>query len=278
MEDLNLESTEMDALGTIVGDDPSILDPEPQEQAEPSTAEGVTEPAPPAEQVQDKQPETDPAKLLEIKENLNRALHQERERYRALKAEAEQQQQMLAQYQAQMQEAQARAKYEELVYEDPEQAAAFLQQQREAIQQQAQQQMSVQRAAMSVEMAKSVHSDFDQVVQAFLASPAGQAINLAHFDNHPAPALALYEFAKANAPVDRETLREQLKQELLAELAPRLQTKQSTSPKTIGNLPAAAPNEPEPVSTKAANRMNLAAPGSDDFHAAYKAALESADG
>lgn len=212
-----------------------------QDDAPPAQAEGVTTPPPQADAQPEPQATPDPETLDVPGGYAKGAFREYRAKIATLEAQIAQFQQQQEAERQKADEAAFQARLQELAYEDPDQAAALLQQHQQQTAHQLQAQYEAQRtqerAALSVEYARENIKDFDTVVGALMNSPQAQYVNWAAIDATPNPGKALYEYAKSVAPVDRNAL----KAELLAELKSQLVPQQPQAPKTIGNLPAAAP-------------------------------------
>lgn len=285
-DDLTLGSE--DYLAALEGADPSILDPEPENQdPTPVTAEGFEDDkeSPTAEPQPEQVPEPeatqaqDPNWNPEGPGNIRAALKESRQETRQLREQLNALQQQMQLQAQQQQQAQVLAQFEQLSLDDPDQAQAYLQQYQANLAAQAEQQVAQTRLQMSEEIARASMKpgEYDAQIAKFIQVFGEEGIQWAARQTNPAQA-ALSRLSTVYTKDDVETLVQNRIAEELAKLAPRLQAQDPKALRTIGNLPKAAVESETPQDKRIANAMNLTAAGTDDFDAAYRKLLDAAEG
>lgn len=227
------------------------------EVATEAPAESVETQPSPAEPVQEQQPDYNP----EGPGNVREALRQAREAERMAREQ-------LAQYQAYVQQLQQPQPQQETEFLD-EALAQHTQSQLTEMRAQFEQQTQAMRIEMAETMARQQFPDYDEVIGRLAEM---DAVNVAAFLNKPNPALAAYQFAKQYTPqaIEAEVQRR------VSEIAKTLTPQTPKAPKTIGNLPAAAPNVDKAADLSAVPVGHLAQMTPENRESWYEQALRQA--
>ena len=196
-------------------------------------------------------------------------------------AETQARLQQFEQYHARIAAEQQQAELQQQIEQyadDPESAAAFLEQKQREYQQQAQSEQAMYRVTASAQAFSATVPDFGEQIGKLAGVFGGMDALNQMAAQQDMPAQWAYQVAQSiRTPEQYAADVDAAVNARLAELAPRAQPRTPLASRGIGNLPAAAPNVASHPAEESYRALNFG-PGTASFDAAYDNLLRAAGG